>query len=35
MSIMFDLAKAMNGSMTTSASELGGLRLTFLFPAAN
>lgn len=33
MSIMFDLARAMGGTMATSASDLGGLRLTFVFPA--
>lgn len=33
MSIMADLSEAMGGSMTTSKSPLGGLRLSFVFPA--
>lgn len=34
MSIMADLSEAMGGSMTTSKSPLGGLRLTFSFPGS-
>lgn len=35
MSIMADLAESMGGNMTTSKSSLGGLCLTFRFPAVN
>ena len=35
MSIMVDLSEVLGGSTVTSASELGGLRLTFDFPAVD